>query len=162
MLIQTLLKKMRREEKATKLRKQSSIRWLAALSVLLFSGSALAETMCSNDVITKESNQALGSELLDAMSEMIASRAFDPTLPFELISKRKDCVDIDEADRPHLNKAHSPDGQANPVFSPKEGNTQTVNQSQTNGARTWTYTYLNGVWVLTEYRFLPEKNPTTP
>lgn len=39
--------------------------------------------------------------------------------------------------------------------TPKEGDKQTVTQTRADGTRTWSYTYINGGWVLTGYKYTP-------
>jgi len=99
------------------------------VSSIIFSGSTIAKTVCSNEEVKEEAHPTLSSELIDAMYEAISSNAFDLDEPYTVMSEKHFCTGV--------------------------GEKQTVTQTRSDGTRTWTYTNMNGFWILTEYKYTP-------
>ncbi|MDG6099195.1 hypothetical protein EXU34_17215 [Alteromonas sp. ZYF713] len=99
------------------------------ISTLIFSGSTLAKTVCSNEEVKEADTTTLSSELIDAMYEAISSNAFNLDETYTVMSEKHFCTGA--------------------------GDKQTVTQTKADGTRTWTYTNMNGFWILTEYKYTP-------
>lgn len=96
------------------------------------SGTSSAKTVCTTEVIKDENSPTLSADMLDVMSEAISANTFILDEPYTVITQKKGCSDEDD--------------------------TQSVTQARTDGTRTWTYTFINGSWVLTEYKHIPTTN----
>lgn len=99
------------------------------VSSIVFSGSPLAKTVCSTEVVKEEGTPTLSPGLIDAMYEAISSNAFDLDEPYTVMIEKHFCKGA--------------------------GDKQTVTQTRADGTRTWTYTNMNGVWVLIVYKYTP-------
>ena len=125
------------------------------VSSLVFSGSTLAKTVCSTEVIEEKGTPTLSSGLIDAMYEAISTNTFALDEPYTLISKKHFCTGVGKSNKGTESSLETFNSVPNPDPAPKEGDKQTVKQTRADGTREWTYTYMNGVWVLTGYKYTP-------
>ena len=125
------------------------------VSSIVFSGSTLAKTVCSTEVVEEKGTPTLSSELIDAMHEAISTNTFDLNEPYTLISKKHFCTGVGKSNKGTESAFEAFNRVPNPDPAPKEGDKKTVKQTRADGTREWTYTYLNGVWVLTGYKYTP-------
>ncbi|MBY6062970.1 hypothetical protein [Pseudidiomarina sediminum] len=95
-------------------------------------GTSSAKTVCTTEVVTDENSPMLSPDMLDALSEAISANTFNLDEPYTVITKKKGCSGEDD--------------------------TQSVIQARDNGSWAWTYTSINGSWVLTEYKHIPTTN----
>lgn len=125
------------------------------VSFIVFSGSTLAKTVCSTEVVEEKGTPTLSSGLIDAMYEAISTNTFDLDEPFTLISKKHFCTGVGDSNKGADSSFETLNSVPNPDPAPKEGDKQTVKQTRADGTREWTYTYIDGVWVLTAYKYTP-------
>ena len=125
------------------------------VSSIVFSGSTLAKTVCSTEVVEEKGNPTLSSELIDAMYEAISTNTFALDEPYTLISKKHFCSGVVKSNKGTESAFETFNSVPNPDLAPKEGDKQTVKQTRADGTREWTYTYMNRVWVLTGYKYTP-------
>lgn len=128
---------------------------LFVVSFIVFPGSTLAKTVCSTEVVEEKGTPTLSSGLIDAMYEAISTNTFDLDEPYTLISKKHFCMGVGESKKGAESSFETLNSVPNPGPAPKEGDKQTVKQTRADGTREWTYTYVNGVWVLTGYKYTP-------
>ncbi|OIM99635.1 hypothetical protein BFR57_03460 [Idiomarina sp. MD25a] len=125
------------------------------VSSMLFSSSTFAKTVCNTQVVKEEGSPTLSPGLIDAMYEAINTNAFDLDEPYTLISKKHFCTGGGKSSIGAENSFETFNDIPNPDPTPKEGDKQTVTQTRADGTRTWSYTYINGGWVLTGYKYTP-------
>jgi hypothetical protein len=89
------------------------------------------------------------------MHEAISTNTFDLNEPYTLISKKHFCTGVGKSNKGTESAFEAFNRVPNPDPAPKEGDKKTVKQTRADGTREWTYTYLNGVWVLTGYKYTP-------
>ena len=125
------------------------------ISTIIFSSSTLAKTVCSNEEVKEEDPPTLSSELIDAMYEAISSNAFNLDEPYTVMSEKHFCTGVGKSNIGSESSFETFNNVPDPDPTPKEGDKQTVKQTRADGTREWTYTYINGVWVLTGYKYTP-------
>lgn len=125
------------------------------VSSIIFSGSTLAKTVCSTEVIKEEGTPTLSPGLIEAMYEAISTNAFYLDEPYTVISKKHFCTGVGKSNTGSESSFETFNNVPDPDPTPKEGDKQAVTQTRADGTRTWTYTYINGVWVLTGYKYTP-------
>ena len=125
------------------------------VSSIIFSGSTLAKTFCSTEVVEEKGTPALSPGLIDAMYEAISTNTFDLDEPYTLITKKHFCTGVGKSNIGSESSFETFNNVPDPDPTPKEGDKQTVKQTRADGTREWTYTYINGVWVLTGYKYTP-------
>ena len=128
---------------------------LFVVSFIVFPGSTLAKTVCSTEVVEEKGTPTLSSGLIDAMYEAISNNTFDLDEPYTLISKKHFCMGVGESNKGAESSFETLNSVPNPDPAPKEGEKQTVKQTRADGTREWTYTYVDGVWILTGYKYIP-------
>ena len=106
-------------------------------------------------MVEEKGTPTLSSGLIDAMYEAISTNTFDLDEPYTLISKKHFCMGVGESNKGAESSFETLNSVPNPDPAPKEGDKQTVKQTRADGTREWTYTYVNGVWVLTGYKYTP-------
>ncbi|PWW07949.1 MULTISPECIES: hypothetical protein [Pseudidiomarina] len=125
------------------------------VSSIVFSGSTYAKAVCSTQVIEEEGSPTLSPGLIDAMYEAISTNTFDLDEPYTVISKKHFCTGLGKSNIGSESAFDTFNNVPNPDPTPKEDDKQTVTQTRADGTRTWSYTYINGVWVLTGYKYTP-------
>ncbi|AXT38280.1 hypothetical protein D1814_06150 [Alteromonas sp. BL110] len=148
-------KSHRTRSKSPKLVKLGTYVSLFVVSFIVFSGSTLAKTVCSTEVVEEKGTPNLSSGLIDAMYEAISTNTFDLDEPYTLISKKHFCTGVGDSNKGADSSFETLNSVPNPDPAPKEGDKQTVKQTRADGTREWTYTYVDGVLVLTGYKYIP-------
>ena len=129
---------------------------LISTAVLItMSNTMLADTVCTNFKTVKSNTPEVINELIPSMDGAIKRGEFDPALPFTVTSEGKRCKKTDNKELLQYTLQPS-------EITPKEHVSKTITQVRNDGTRTYTYTNLNGVWVLTSYEFVPVTTPEAP
>lgn len=148
--------------KASEMFKISTYVSLFVVSSIFFSDSSLAKTVCSTEVVKEEGTPTLSAEMLDAMFDAISTNTFILDEPYTVINKKKFCADEGDSKIGSANSFETFSSVPNPSPTPREGDIQSVSQTRADGTRTWTYTYIDGVWVLTGYKYNPAITDAEP
>ena len=127
-----------------------------AVMGMAFASPSFAGTVCSSSVVTQEGSIDANDSLMYAMESFILSNDFDPSLPYKVTSKKSQCSKLNKAQQ--STDRNTQNGIPLPDPSPSEGDKKTVTQTRSDGTRSWTYTYIDGAWVLTGWSFTPKAN----
>ena len=128
--------------------------YLVLIMFITFSSNiTVAKTICSKNLTTNNDSPQLSTKLLNAMASFVDTNDFDPQKSFSLTSISERCLQVSDETQVSQNQADLL--KSNALSNLEEGDTRTLIQKSQSGKRTWTHTFIQGQFVLTEYSLEP-------